>query len=104
MNWPQLRARFPVLQETAYLNAGTFGPLSHATLDAERELRGWEGEHGRAGKTYFEAMLERRDRVRALIAAQIRVSAENVALMDSTTRRRADVVAGLGLGRAATRS
>jgi len=97
VNWPQLRTRFPVLQETAYLNAGTFGPLSHATLDAERELRGWEGEHGRAGKPYFEAMLERRDRVRALIAAQIRVSAENVALMDSTTGGVQTVVAGLGL-------
>jgi L-cysteine/cystine lyase len=98
MSWPELRARFPVLERFAYLNAGTFGPLSRATLEAERALRTWEGEHGRAGKPYFEAMLERRDRVRGLLAAQIRVPPENVALADSTTGGVQTVVIGLGLG------
>ena len=40
----EARARFPVLERFAYLNAGTFGPLSRATLDAMAELRSWEGE------------------------------------------------------------
>jgi len=97
VSWPQLRSRFPVLERVAYLNAGTFGPLSRATLDAERELRAWEGENGRGGKTYFEAMLERRERVRALIAEQIRVPAGHVSLTDSTTGAVQTVVAGLGL-------
>jgi len=98
MNWPELRTRFPVLDRYAYLNAGTFGPLSRATLDAERDLRAWEGEHGRAGKPYFDAMLERRERVRAQLADQIRVPRENVALTDSTTGGVQIVVSGLGLG------
>jgi L-cysteine/cystine lyase len=98
VNWPEARKRFPVLDRIAYLNAGTFGPLSRATLDAERELRAWEGANGRGGKTYFDAMLERRERVRALIADQIRVPPANVALADSTTGGVQSVVTGLGLG------
>jgi hypothetical protein len=47
VSWPEVRARFPVLERLAYLNAGTFGPLSRATLDAEGALRRWEGENGR---------------------------------------------------------
>ena len=46
MSWPQARARFPVLERFAYLNAGTFGPLARATLDAESALRSWEGAPG----------------------------------------------------------
>ncbi|MCW2965778.1 MAG: hypothetical protein JWO17_3030 [Actinomycetia bacterium] len=98
MSWPQARARFPVLDKLAYLNAGTFGPLSRATLDAEGALRRWEGENGRAGKAYFDAMLERRERVRGLLADQIRVPADRVALTDSTTGGVQIVVAGLSLG------
>jgi L-cysteine/cystine lyase len=98
MSWPQARGRFPVLDKLAYLNAGTFGPLSRATLDAESALRRWEGENGRGGKAYFDAMLERRERVRGLIANQIRVPADHVALTDSTTGGVQIVVAGLALG------
>lgn len=98
MSWPEARARFPVLDRFAYLNAGTFGPLARVTLDAEGALRKWEGEHGRGGKAYFEAMLERRDRVRALIADVVRVPANNIALSDSTTSGIQIVVSGLALG------
>ena len=98
MNWPQARARFPVLERFAYLNAGTFGPLSRATLDAEGTLRRWEGENGRGGRAYFDAMIERRERVRGLLADQIRVPHDHVALTDSTTGGIQVVVAGLGLG------
>lgn len=98
MNWPQARARFPVLDKLAYLNAGTFGPLSRATLDAEGALRRWEGENGRGGKAYFDAMVERRERVRGLLADQIRVPADHIALTDSTTGGVQIVVAGLALG------
>jgi L-cysteine/cystine lyase len=97
MSWPQARTRFPVLERFAYLNAGTFGPLSRATLDAEAALRRWEAENGRGGKPYFDAMLERRERVRGLLADQIRVPHDHVALTDSTTRCVQVVVAGLGL-------
>jgi selenocysteine lyase/cysteine desulfurase len=98
MTWPEERARFPVLDRFAYLNAGTFGPLSRATLEAMAKLRRWEGLNGRAGKRFFDEMLARRDSVRALLAQQIHVPAENVALTDSTTGGVHVVVVGLGLG------
>jgi L-cysteine/cystine lyase len=98
VSWPDERARFPVLERHAYLNAGTFGPLSRTTIAAIDELRAWEAENGRGGKAYFEAMIETRQRVRALLAAQIRVPVEQVAITDSTTQGVHVAVAGLGLG------
>lgn len=97
MSWPDARSRFPVLGRMAYLNAGTFGPLSRATLEAMAELRAWEGTYGRAGKDYFDAMLARRDRVRALVADQINVPEAHVALTDSTTQGVHVVLGGVGL-------
>jgi L-cysteine/cystine lyase len=98
LNWIEERAKFPVLREHAYLNAGTFGPLATRTLQAMAELRAWEGEHGRAGGTYFEEMLERRTRVRELLAQQVGAPAESLAITDSTTQGVHIVLAGLGLG------
>jgi L-cysteine/cystine lyase len=97
MSWPEQRARFPVLDQFAYLNAGTFGPLARETLRAMAELRAWEGSHGRGGSDYFNTMLERRERVRGLLAEQIRVPADNVTLTDSTTQGVHIVVSGLDL-------
>jgi len=97
MTWPEARARFPVLAKHAYLNAGTFGPLARTTLDAMAELRRWEGENGRGGKEYFETMIARRESVRALIAEQIAVPPDNLALTDSTTGAVHIAVMGLGL-------
>lgn len=98
MTWPEARARFPVLDRYAYLNAGSSGPLSRATLEAMARLRTWEGVHGRAGRAYFDEMLERRERVRALVAEQIRVPVDTLALTESTTQGVHVVVIGLGLG------
>jgi selenocysteine lyase/cysteine desulfurase len=97
VSWAAERARFPVFEKYAYLNAGTFGPLARSTLDAMAELRVWEGDHGRGGRPYFEAMLERRDRVRALLAGTIGVTAEQIALTESTTQSVQIVVVGLSL-------
>ena len=97
MTWETERARFPVLAEYAYLNAGTNGPLADATIEAVSSVHAWEATNGRAGKEYFDEMLERRERVRALIADQIGVAPLNLALTDSTTRAVHIVVAGLGL-------
>ena len=97
MTWPEQRARFPVLARFAYLNAGTFGPLARTTLEAMETLRRWEGENGRGGSTYFNAMIERRERVRELFAAQIGAQAADLALTDSTTQGVHVVVTGLAL-------
>ncbi|MGZ4339324.1 MAG: aminotransferase class V-fold PLP-dependent enzyme [Gaiellaceae bacterium] len=98
MTWPEARARFPVLERHAYLNAGTFGPLSRATLDAMARTRAFEGAHGRSGRAYFDEMLAQRERVRALLADQIGVPVEHLALTGSTTQGVHVVVAGLSLG------
>jgi L-cysteine/cystine lyase len=97
VTWEDERARFPVLAEHAYLNAGTNGPLADATIDAVSSVHAWEAINGRAGKAYFDEVLERRERVRALIADQIGVAPINLALTDSTTRAVHVVVSGLGL-------
>jgi L-cysteine/cystine lyase len=97
LDWPAARARFPVLERHAYLNAGTFGPLARATAEAAGRLRAWELEHGRGGRAYFDEMLATRARVRELLAAQIRVPASNVALTESTTQGVHLVVLGFGL-------
>jgi L-cysteine/cystine lyase len=98
MNWPEVRAQFPVFDEHVYLNAGTFGPLRRSALDAMSTLREWEGVSGRGGRAYFDEMLTRRDRVRALLAAQIRVPADRVSLTESTTQGVHVVLSGLALG------
>ncbi|HZT91105.1 MAG TPA: aminotransferase class V-fold PLP-dependent enzyme [Gaiellaceae bacterium] len=97
MSWAEQRSRFPVLERFAYLNAGTFGPLARETLRAMNDLREWEGTHGRGGRAYFDAMLEGRERVRALLAREIDVQPAHVALTDSTTQGVQIVVVGLDL-------
>jgi L-cysteine/cystine lyase len=98
VSWAEARAAYPVLERVAYLNAGTFGPLARATADAVAERRAYDLEHGRAGREYFESMLEARERVRGLLAEQIGVDAEQVALMRATTDACNIAVAGLDLG------
>jgi L-cysteine/cystine lyase len=94
----RFRARFPVLERYAYLNAGTFGPIARATAEAVAAQQRWETENGRAGKPYLERVLGLRDEVRGKIAALVGADAGRVALTDSTTTGCRIVVAGLGLG------
>jgi selenocysteine lyase/cysteine desulfurase len=98
VSWSDARLRFPVLERYAYLNAGTNGPLSTATIEAVSRLQAWEAEHGRGGQAYFDEMLERRERVRALLAAQAGVPQECVALTESTTRGVQVAILGTRLG------
>ncbi len=97
MTLEEARARFPILDRIAYLNAGTFGPLSRATIDAMDAQQRADIESGRAGKPWFEAMLAARDRVRALLAEQAGARPDQVALTRSTTDGINIVVGGLGL-------
>ena len=92
-----VRARFPVLKERAYLNAGTFGPLSRATSEAIATEVVLETERGRSGAEIFDRLRARRQRLRELLAAQIGAPAEAVALTSSTTSGCAIVVNGLRL-------
>jgi L-cysteine/cystine lyase len=92
-----MTAEFPVLDRFAYLNAGTFGPLSRATLAAMDERSRFDHEHGRGGKVWFDDALALRQRVRERLAGVIGAVPERVALTHSTTDGCNVVVAGFGL-------
>ena len=98
MNFEDARAQFPVLERIAFLNAGTFGPLSLGTAAAVRTWLDRDLGEGRSGMPYFGAVLELRDRARAALAGLVGVDPSLVALTASTTDGCNIVVSGLGLG------
>jgi selenocysteine lyase/cysteine desulfurase len=92
----KLRHEFPMLEEIAYLNAGTDGPLAARSVSAaEQELRR-ELEHGR-WRTHFERRKELGDRLRGAYAALLGTDAANVALTTSTSEGISHVIAGVDL-------
>jgi selenocysteine lyase/cysteine desulfurase len=98
MTFEEARAAFPVLEQYAYLNAGTTGPLAGVTVATmEAELQA-DLERGRFGEAYFERMLDLRRGLRSAIAELIGVDAVNVALTSSTTESCNIVLSGLELG------
>ena len=98
MTFEEARAQFPVLERYAYLNAGSTGPLPLAAVEAARAQLERDLAEGRSGPQYIENVRERRERVRAGLAAVLGAPPELVALADSTTRGCQIVVLGLGLG------
>jgi len=97
LTFDEVRAEFPVLERVAYLNAGTFGPLARRTSAALVGEAQAEVERGRGGKPFYERIQELRGRVRGLLAAELSVPAENVALTYSTSDACNVVLGGLGL-------
>ncbi len=97
MTYDGARAMFPVLERVAYLNAGTFGPLSYATMEALREEQRRDLEDGRIGSSYFERLLALRAELRGQIAAFVSAEPDQVALTSSTTDGCNIVLAGLDL-------
>lgn len=97
MTFEEARAAFPVLEQYAYLNAGSVGPMARATYDAMVEAG--EAELGpRGGIEAFESIMAARARLRETLAAFIGVAGERVALTTSTSEACRIVLAGLGLG------
>jgi L-cysteine/cystine lyase len=97
MDFAQARAQFPVLEHFAYLNAGTFGPLTRATIEAMEERLRRDLELGRSGSDVFGEITGLRNQVRERIAALVGVEAGQVALTCSTTDGCNIVLAGLDL-------
>ena len=97
MNHDEARAQFPVLDRYAYLNAGTNGPLARATVEAFVAQAQRDLDEGRFGRTYFEQMLELRETARQGFAAVLGVESDRMALVESTSRGCAIVLAGFGL-------
>jgi L-cysteine/cystine lyase len=97
MTFDEVRARFPVLERLAYLNAGTFGPLSSHTMAAVQAELANDLECGRSGKAYWDRSIELRAVLAQQLAVLVGVRAEHVALTASTTDGCNIVLAGLDL-------
>src|SRR5258708_38224730 len=97
MTFEEARAQFPVLERYAYLNAGSNGPLARTTIEAFVEQAQRDLHEGRSGAAYFERMLVLREEVRSGLAAVLGVDPIAVALVESTSRGCAIVLAGFGL-------
>jgi L-cysteine/cystine lyase len=97
MTFDEARAQFPVLERYAYLNAGTLGPLSRATLAAMEERARFDQDSGRGGKAWFDSVLALRTAVRTKLADLISSSSDQLALTSSTTDGCNIVLAGLRL-------
>ena len=98
MDLDAVRAGLPVLDRFAYLNAGTNGPLPRRTVEAMETSLARDLEQGRSSQEYFEAMLGRRDEVRAALARFLDAPTETIALTTSTTEGCNVVLNGLGIG------
>lgn len=92
----QLRGRFPVLAQQAYLNAGTCGPLAWDTADVLADATTRATVVGRS-TAYFETFMAARERLRATYAQAFGARPEDVALTTSTTDGLARTLAALRL-------
>jgi selenocysteine lyase/cysteine desulfurase len=97
MDATALRAQFPVLERTAYLNSGTDGPLPAAAVEAARAELDDAGRSGRVA-AHFERRSELQDELRGAYARLLGLPADEVALTTSTSDGLGRVIAGLGLG------
>lgn len=98
MDATALRAEFPVLEDRAYLNAGTCGPLPHATVQASLDMLDRGAALGRA-KEYVETLIDLRDRQRAAYAGVLGADVADVALTTCTSDGVVRVLAGMEFGR-----
>ena len=97
MDAAALRAEFPVLERTAYLNAGTCGPVPEAAVRATRTVLARAAAEGR-GSAHFHAMLATRARLRRAYADLLGADADDVAITTCTSHGIVEVLAALGLG------
>jgi selenocysteine lyase/cysteine desulfurase len=97
MNAASLRAEFPVLDDRAYLNAGTCGPLPRAAIRASTDVLERAAREGRS-RAYMDTLLDLRGRQRAAYAARLGADPADVALTTCTSEGIVRVLAGLDLG------
>jgi L-cysteine/cystine lyase len=97
MTFDEARAQFPVLERYAYLNAGTFGPMSNAVAGAIAAEQQRALEEGRFNRAAFVRYLEDRSRLRERYAQLLGVPAAKLALTTSTSEGCNVVLNGLDL-------
>lgn len=92
-----LRAQFPVLASTAYLNAGTCGPVPEAAHAAALDAWEYATREGRSG-AFYGRLVPLAEELRERYARLLNAPADAVALAAGTSDGCAHVVAALGLG------
>lgn len=92
-----LRGEFPVLEQVAYLNAGTDGPLPAAAAKAGAEELQGEARRGRAGE-HFERRHALADELREAYARALACEPRELALTTCTSDGLTSVIDGLDLG------
>jgi L-cysteine/cystine lyase len=97
MDAARLRAAFPVLERTAYLNAGTCGPVAEAARRAAVEAWAVGTEEGRGG-AFYEQLLALTGQLRERYAQLLGAADDDVALTTGTSDGCGRVVAGLQMG------
>jgi selenocysteine lyase/cysteine desulfurase len=90
------RAQFPVFERTAYLNAGSCGPIPGVALRAAADVALRAAEEGRVF-AYFGSMLEALDAVRAAYAAPMGAAPADVAVTTCTSEGLAAMIGALRL-------
>jgi selenocysteine lyase/cysteine desulfurase len=86
-----------VFEHTAYLNAGTEGPVPRRAAEAVHRRIDAELTAGRCGRPYFTALMELAAELRAGYAGVLGCEVSEVALTGSTTDGINTVIAGLDL-------
>jgi len=94
----EFRSQFPVFEHSAYLNAGTEGPLPRQAADAVRERIDSEVSRGRCGMPYMTEVRELAAELRSAYARVLSCDPLDVALTGSTTDGCNTVLSGLDLG------
>lgn len=97
MDFAAFRSQFPVLERTAYLNAGTDGPIPAAAAAAARAELDAQVAEGRV-MAHFMRRSELQDDLRAGYAAVLECEAADVALTTSTSQGIGLVLTGMDLG------
>jgi len=97
LTFEEARALFPVLEQVAYMQAGSVGPLARPTIEAMRAEEEHGLNEGRGSPAQFQRILALREELRGEIAAFVGADAEQVALTASTTDGCNIVLAGLDL-------
>jgi L-cysteine/cystine lyase len=97
MDVAALRAQFPVMEQLAYLNTGSVGPLPRSASEAVALELDRAGSEGRGGKAHFEHAAALADRLRARVAGLLGCEPWEVALTGATTDGVNAVLSGLDL-------
>lgn len=97
VSWAQVRAEFPVLARSAYLNTGTYGPLPRRAIAAMTDQAEAELAEGRSGTGYGANIFAQRDGLRAELAAVIGAEPGDICLTRATTEGINIVLGGLRL-------